>query len=294
MPEVRAAGLEALTLTTRLLQRVRLADPEAGQWEAADLQWWWRLPRRSDTLEQCFWLDDEGPVAAVILTDWSGTWSCDPIVLPRPAGSSAAGDDVRLADVWRRAQELMAELPPEPIEVLARDDDVALAALLAASGSANTGAGDRTYWLAAADRAPVAAVAEGFRLVDRVADAARPHPLRVRNGEGVADRLAQCSLYDPRLDLAMLAPDGAVAGYALFWADRRTGVGLVEPVRVEEAHLRRGLGLALVTEGLERLAGRGIGRIKVSCRSEAACGLYERAGFRLAGTSTTWRREPRG
>ena len=37
--EVQAKGLEYLTLATELLQRARLADAEAGLWEAADLQW---------------------------------------------------------------------------------------------------------------------------------------------------------------------------------------------------------------------------------------------------------------
>ena len=43
--EVRASGLDYLRLATRLLRRVRLADAEAGLWEAADLQWWWRTAR---------------------------------------------------------------------------------------------------------------------------------------------------------------------------------------------------------------------------------------------------------
>ena len=34
--EVRASGLEYLALVTALLQRARLADAEAGLWEAAD------------------------------------------------------------------------------------------------------------------------------------------------------------------------------------------------------------------------------------------------------------------
>ena len=60
--ELRASGLEYLTLTTELLRRVRVADPEAGLWEAADLQWWWRTPRRSDKTDQRFWVDDPGPL----------------------------------------------------------------------------------------------------------------------------------------------------------------------------------------------------------------------------------------
>ena len=95
--EVRASGLEYLGLATELLQRVRLADAEAGVWEAADLQWWWRTPRRSDAIDQLFWVDDEGPVAGVVLTDWGRGWGCDPIVVP--------GAAVPLAAIWTRAVE---------------------------------------------------------------------------------------------------------------------------------------------------------------------------------------------
>ena len=49
--EVRASGLEYLALATELLQRAGLADPAAGLWEAAALQWWWRMPRRSDLID---------------------------------------------------------------------------------------------------------------------------------------------------------------------------------------------------------------------------------------------------
>jgi hypothetical protein len=50
--EVRAKGLDYLALATSLLQRARLSDAEAGVWEAGDLQWWWRTPRRSDSLTE--------------------------------------------------------------------------------------------------------------------------------------------------------------------------------------------------------------------------------------------------
>ena len=57
--EVHASGLEYLAVVTELLQRVRVTDAKAGFWEAADLQWWWRKPRRSDAIDQLFWVDDE-------------------------------------------------------------------------------------------------------------------------------------------------------------------------------------------------------------------------------------------
>ena len=58
--------------------------------------------------------------------------------------------------------------------------------------------------------------------------------MTARNGEQVERRLGQTSLYDPTLDLAVVNDEGTVAGYALFWHDPLTGVGLLEPMRVEE------------------------------------------------------------
>ena len=49
--EVPAFGLEYLAFATELLRRARLIDAEAGLWEAADLQWWWRTPRPALALE---------------------------------------------------------------------------------------------------------------------------------------------------------------------------------------------------------------------------------------------------
>ncbi len=87
--------------------------------------------------------------------------------------------------------------------------------------------------------------------------------MRRRSGEGVEARLRQCSLYDPALDLAVEAADGEGAGYALFWFDPVTEVGLVEPMRVEDAYQRRGLARAMLTAGLDRLGKRGARRLKV-------------------------------
>ena len=278
--EVRASGLGYLALATELLHRVRLADPGAGMWEAADLQWWWRMPRRSDAIDQVFWIDDEGPVAGVVLTEWSRAWGCDPMVVP--------GSAVSLATVWARGVEAIEVLGLEAVEVLARDDDAELLDLLAGSGFVADDAPSGTTWMAAADRPDVAALPEGFVLVDRARRATVPHPMRERNGEDVAARLRQCSLYDPELDLAVETADGETAGYALFWCDPVTNVGLVEPMRVEDAYQRRGLARALLTAGLERLAERGAIRLKVGYSSDVARALYVGAGFEQTSTDRTY------
>jgi len=283
--EVRAAGLEYLALATELLQRARLADAEAGVWEAADLQWWWRTPRRSDGIDQLFWIDDEAPVAGVVLTDWGRAWGCDPIVVP---GVST----VPLPTVWARAVEAIDALRLEAVEVLARDDDIELQGLLAGAGFVAGDDRSGITWMDAQDRPEVAALPEGFVLVDRAQETTKPHPMRRRNGDGVQARLRQCSLYDPALDLAVEAADGQAAGYALFWFDPVTEVGLVEPMRVEDAYQRRGLARAMLTAGLDRLAKRGARRLKVGYGTDVARGLYVGAGFRVTSTqrSHSWRR----
>ena len=276
--EVRASGLEYLALVTELLQRARLADADAGLWEAADLQWWWRTPRRSDAVGHIFWIDDEGPVAGVVLTDWGRAWACDPIVVP---GIST----VTLPTIWARALEAVNALGLRAVEVLARDDDLELQGLLAGAGFAADEYRSGITWMNAPDRPEVAALPEEFALVDRTGSTTRLHPMRRRSGDGVEARLMQCSLYDPDLDFAVEAADGPVAGYALFWFDPVTEVGLLEPMRVEDAYQRRGLARAMLTAGLDRLAAQGARRLKVGYATDVACALYTGAGFQV--TSTT-------
>lgn len=271
MREVRASGLDALALATRLLQRARLAHPTAGLWEAADVQWWWRTPRASDELEQVFWVDEHGPVAAVLATEFRGRWQIDPLSAV-PAHAQPAHE---------RALDLIESFGDVVIGV--RDDDRDLRALVEAAGLVPVETGGVT-WMDAQDR-PSAALPDGFVLVDR-RDAHGPHPMRARNGEGVEERLRECSLYDPTLDLAVETDDGQVAGYSLWWFDPVTRIGLLEPMRVEDAFQRRGLARAMIAEGLQRLSARGAERMKVGFATEAARALYTGAGYRVEATDT--------
>ncbi len=270
--EVTAAGREALMLATELLQRSRLADRQAGLWEAADVQWWWRKPRRSDGVEQVFWVDSQGPVAGALLTSWTDdAWQCDPILVPRVSG-------LEPEVVWARALEQIGVHAVGEFEVPVRDDDLALKELVEGSGLV---AGDpySIAWMNAADRQSVQSLPEGFALADRTQRRDTPHPMRHRNGDGVEERLGQCPLYDPELDLAVETVDGRVAGYSLYWFDPVTKVGLVEPVRVEDEYQRRGLARAMLTAGIDRLATKGAQRVKIGWGTEAAAALYQSVGF---------------
>ena len=267
----KSVGAERVALATRLLQRVRLAHPTAGVWEAADVQWWSRTPRRSDELAMPFWLDDDGPVAAVLLTDWTTAWGLDVLRV-----RDGAPD---MDEVWGEARGLMAAAGQDVYDSLVREDDDELVTRLVSAGF-KPGSGAWEAWMDADERPPVVAPPDGYRLVDRTEERSRPHPMAERSGHDVEARLQRCSLYDPALDLAVRAADGSFAGYALFWADPVTGVGLLEPMRVEDAHSRRGLARAMLTAGLDRLANRGMTRLKVGFETDAARALYVGAGFR--------------
>jgi ribosomal protein S18 acetylase RimI-like enzyme len=279
---VELSGRTYLDAVTGLLQRWRLDDPVGGVWEAADFQWWWRKPRPSDELGQLFWLDDaDEPVAALTLNDWDGDWECD--VVARP---------VDFEPVWARALARFDELELKSVSLRARNDDDRLLEALRDAGFVPAGDDDTTSWLEAARQPDVSRLPDGFRLRSRAETADRPHHMIRRNGEHVAERLGGCSLYDPELDLLVEAPRGDVAGYALFWADPVTRVGLVEPMRAEDEYQRRGVARHLLTAGIDRLVARGCVRMKVSYwdANPGAKALYLGAGFEPVGSSRVYRR----
>jgi GNAT superfamily N-acetyltransferase len=262
-------GLERLSATTAVLQRARLARPLGDMWEAADVQWWWRRPRLTDELTLPVWFDEIGAVAAAGLTAWGDTWQADVFAVP-----SIVSEE----DVWAATLEAAAGHRGEALQVLVFGDNVPLAGLAIQSGFAMTDESAGTSWMDADHHPPVAQV-DGFTIVDRLTRGDRPHPMIARNGELVEPRLRQCSLYDPTLDLAVEDAEGSVAGYALFWFDPLTLVGLVEPMRVKDEYQRRGLARMLLTSGLDRLARKGARRLKVGFETDAARNLYLGAGF---------------
>lgn len=286
--EVKATGRDALTLATALLQRARLADPLAGPWEAADVQWRWARPRASDDSEKLFWLDDEGPVAGVLLTSAHATrglsnssWQCDPVLVP-------AVNRIEPSHLLRQAINHASEQSGGGFEVPLNDDDNALQAMTSSYGMTLV-RHDSTGWMNAEDAPEPLPLPAGFVIVDRTQRRDAPHPMRARNGDAVERRLQQCSLYEPWLDLAVETDDGRLAGYSLYWYDPIASVGLIEPVRVEAEFQRLGLAKAMLSHGLARLVTRGASRLKVSWESDAAGALYTALGFRQSDT-TSWYR----
>ncbi|HUD69543.1 MAG TPA: hypothetical protein VMQ40_04835 [Acidimicrobiales bacterium] len=278
-------GHDALEALSSLCQRIRCADPQRRAWEAADIQWWWRRSRRTDELGQLTCRDDTGTVsAAIVLTDFGEQCQLDVLTVPGCPGRE-------LEAVWGIAADRARSWAGSTLEAIVDVHDEPFDDALRSEGFTD---GEDAYvdaWLDAADRPPGPPLPGGFHLFSQAARPTSPHHLVARNEERVASRLAQCSLYDPELDLYVIGPDDAPCAYGLFWADPVTKVGLVEPMRTEAPHEHRGIASHVLAVGVDLLAQRGCDRLKVS----SGGGLYVRAGFTPGPSARTLvRSAPRG
>lgn len=276
LEEGHRVGLHYLEAVTLLLQRIRRAHPTAGLYEAADLQWWWRTPRPTDDVPQLFWFDDLGrPEAAVIATDWGGRIALDPIVMPgAPSGWAAHVVERGLAHADASGFDRVT------IEV-DRSDDL-LREMLVGRGFTAERDGVVEAWLSTDDRPDVSPLREGYRLRTRLEAMERPHHMVGRSHADVEARLRQTTLYRPDLDLVVHDSGSEVAAYGLFWLEPDTATGLVEPMRTEDDHQRRGLARHVLTSGIELLARAGVKRIKICYEPDnpASRDLYLGVGFK--------------
>lgn len=275
--EEHRVGFKYLEAVTALLQRIRNVHPTAGLYEAADLQWSWRTPRSTDNLPQLFWFDHIGrPEAALIATDRGDRIALDPFVMP-----DATPDWV--AHVIERGLAHASNSGFETVGLEVDRADEVLRGVLVGHGFAPEEDGVVETWLAADARPEISPLHQDFRLSSRLDTMQRPHHMinPKRNHHDVEARLRQTSLYRPDLDLVVHDSHDRVAGYGLFWYDPETATGLVEPMRTEDDHQRRGLARHILTTGIELLAVAGAERIKICFEPDnsASRDLYLSAGF---------------
>ena len=96
--------------------------------------------------------------------------------------------------------------------------------------------------------------------------------------------------YRADLDLLAVAADGGGASAATFWYDEATRCGEIEAVGTAKAHLRRGVGKAVISEGLRRLHALGATTavVQTTIGNDAAIALYRSCGFEVVGHDYAW------
>jgi GNAT superfamily N-acetyltransferase len=276
--EEHRVGLQYLEAATTLLQRNRAAHHSAGLFEAADLQWWWsQTPRATDDLPQLFWFGPDGrPDTAVVATEFRDGVHLDPLFLPDATPALIEHVIARGLDHARSLGIEAVTLEVDQTDDVVRDALIDRGFALQADGVVET-------WLVASARPEISRLTDGYRLSNRLTTMDGPHHLhhRGRNHPQVGERLQQTSLYRADLDLVVHDSDGEVAAFGLFWYDPTTATGLVEPMRTEDEHQRRGLARHVLTTGIELLARAGAERIKICYEpgNAASSHLYLSAGF---------------
>ena len=103
--------------------------------------------------------------------------------------------------------------------------------------------------------------------------------------------IQRAPLYRRDLDIVAVAPSGEIASFCTVWFDDVTRTGAFEPVGTAPAHQRRGLGKAVMCEGLRRLARMGATMAYVGSYGPAAHALYASVGFLDYDLDEPWAKE---
>jgi mycothiol synthase len=101
------------------------------------------------------------------------------------------------------------------------------------------------------------------------------------------------AVYDGERDLFVRSPDGRGASACTIWFDPVNGVGLFEPVGTHPDFQGKGLGKAVMAEGMRRMKAAGMQRAIVGFdpNNAAALALYTSIGFRASCHFVWYRKE---
>lgn len=109
-----------------------------------------------------------------------------------------------------------------------------------------------------------------------------------RNDSTWYRNIQNAPLYRRDLDIVAIAPDGSIAAFCTVWFDDVSRIGIFEPVATVPAHQRRGLGKAVMSEGMRRLKKMGATKAFVGSYSVEAGKLYASMGFTAYELNEPW------
>ena len=100
-------------------------------------------------------------------------------------------------------------------------------------------------------------------------------------------------VYCHNLDIVATCPNGEIGAFCIIWMDPVNKVGLFEPVGTHPDYQRKGLGKAVMLEGLRRLQAGGMQQAIVSTGEDnlPAIKLYEKIGFRIVNQLGTYQKD---
>lgn len=247
------------------MQVLAAAFPERAT-HAVDLPYRlaWARPGHAGRVETALWHERDELVAWAVWTP--GSWETQ--VATHPARAAVLWPEI--LDWGAEHARAQAAGRAEPLSwwVAARDDDLDRIALLDANGFRQQEWTTLHYERALADVAPAPALPDGFAVRPLAGVAEVPAYVAAHraafNSTFMNDEWRQRTVQRPGyradLDLVVAAPDGRVAAFAILWLGPESGgrrEGQFEPVGVCPDFRRRGLGRAVMLEGMRRLRAAG-------------------------------------
>lgn len=274
-------------------------SPDRDYWHVGDATWQLYALGPSEDLRLWFDRDElagfvslEPP--AVMHADARDGTAFDPEL----AGQMLDWAEARARTHWARQNAPLPvayqPLGTETLSISVRESDERTASLLRARGYARSERGGLRFARSLVDPVPLLQLAPGMRLrhptdgdVEARVDVHRD-AWSVWGPSGFSEelyrRLRATPGYDDELDVVLEDESGRFVSYCICWADDASGIGYFEPVGTRPAFAGRGLGKAVILEGLRRLREHGMHTARVGTASinDGAAGLYRSAGFKLA------------
>ncbi|MGH6957716.1 MAG: GNAT family N-acetyltransferase [Caulobacteraceae bacterium] len=295
----RYAGAEDLA---RFIEFASRSTKERGslraQWHPGDVVW--QLNGMADQAQPIrFWFGPDGVEVAACVVSAEELW-----IEATPAGEPRVAEAVEAAEARVRARH--AKGGSGEFSVIVSEHDSFRIRTLERLGY-RKGAPSGVGFTMDLERPPPAPEAPpGFSVRDSVGvdpalratahRAAWSHLEHLRiHGESQfsTDRylsLAAMPVYDPTLDMLVVAPDGSLVANCIAWADADSGVAVFEPVGTALAYRGRRLTGLMMGEAVRRLKAKGMREARVGTAhfNASAIAAYRAAGFMLAARLHRW------
>lgn len=253
-----------------------------------DMYWTRRASDRDPTANAWVWDRGDGTLAAFA---WLDAPSHDDVAI------DPAGDGPSLDEALAFLEEQARARNRTSIGFVVIDGDAYREAALGRRGYVRGPDGNTRMWRRMTAAPEDSELPGGYRLVEAKADFEQRAFVEAdafggAGFSGEAWRMFTERLPNSRrdLDLLAVAADGGGASAATFWYDDATRCGEIEAVGTAKAHLRRGVGKAVISEGLRRLHALGATTavVQTTIGNDAAIALYRSCGFEVVGHDYAW------
>jgi len=98
-------------------------------------------------------------------------------------------------------------------------------------------------------------------------------------------------LFNPKFEIMTKDTKGNLCSFCIIWYDEILNIGMLEPVCTRLAYRRKGLGTAMITEGLRRLKKIGAKKVYVESYGNSRKSFYQSLGFTTYDSDYPWKKK---